>query len=238
MRAVVQVGSDALRPGDHVSMGENDALRLAGAARGVQDGDDVGVDHPMRRDPGRRFAGVRTDERCPTLDSIGLRGGVGLMIAHDDDMAQIRAVRKHFREQSQTFRRGDQDAGIAIPKDVGHLVRFEQRVQRHEDGARRRRAEGCGDALMALLEIDADAIGACDPETHQSRGEGIDLGGQGGIGQRDAAVGQRLAERRSFSRMNQQFVQQRGITHRAIDESIEFGATHRGIEQIELSKMG
>ena len=154
-RRVLEVGRDALRAGHHVAMGQHDALGLAGAARRVEDRRHVGVDDAVAA-RGAAPVSIRLPADGPRRRSAA-HAPFGLV---HDDVPQVRTLGQRPREQRQALGRRDQHAHVAVAQDVGHLLRLEQRIERHEHAAGGRGAEHRDDGLDALFEIDADAFGS------------------------------------------------------------------------------
>jgi len=214
---VAEVARDAARARDEVAVREHDALRAAGAARGVEDGGDVGVDQAM---PGARR---RVEQRLPANDlqrwrQVRLGAGRRRRLG-DDDMAQAGDALQNQRRQP--LRRGDERAGAAVVQDVGHLRRLEQRIQRHEDGARGGAAETRDDGLEALFEVDRHPLAALHTERQQTGREGVDVGLEFGVAQRCGAVGQRARGRRAAGGQRRQIVKEGGCRHGRVQRNAE-----------------
>ena len=66
----------------------------------------------------------------------GVHGGRGLQLGiarlGDDDVPNCRASSQHRSQCVQSLWRGDEHLGFAVLKDIGDLVRFEQRIEWHE----------------------------------------------------------------------------------------------------------
>ena len=92
-------------------------------------------------------------------------------------------LRELLAQQLEALRRGDEHAHAAVVEDVGDLPGLQHRVDRHEDAAGGRGAEDRHDGLDPLVEVDADALAALEPERLQARREGRDLVPQLGVGQ-------------------------------------------------------
>jgi hypothetical protein len=89
---------------------------------------------------------------------------------------QIVAVVERVAERGEAFCGGDEDADRAVAQDVADLRGLEHGVDRHEDAARGAGAEGGGDELGALVEIDPDALGAGEAQPGQAAGESVERG--------------------------------------------------------------
>jgi hypothetical protein len=142
--AVVEVRGDALRARDHVPMRQHDALRLAGAARRVEDRRHVGVDDAVPLFPGGHLAPADDVRRGVTAL---LRG-----VAGDDDVSEIGTRAQLAVELEKPLRRGHEDAHIAVTQDIADLLGLEQRVQGHEDAAGGCGAETGDDPFDPLVE--------------------------------------------------------------------------------------
>ncbi len=120
---------------------------------------------------------------------------------------------KYGFEQRQPFRRGHQHPDIAVAQDVGDLLGFQQRIERHEDAARSRGAEAGDHRLETLFEVDGDALAALQPQSDQPPGELVDSLLQRSITERLLAVGQGNGARVALRRERNQVGKQRGIGH-------------------------
>jgi hypothetical protein len=108
---VFQVAGHALGAGHHVAV-RAPPLGLAGAARGVKDSDNIGVDHPVPRGLGC------VEQGAPAQNIQGAQGRQRVGSIEHHHVAQIVAGRQRFLQQGQAFRRGDQHADIAVAHDV------------------------------------------------------------------------------------------------------------------------
>jgi hypothetical protein len=83
-------------------------------------------------------------------------------------MAKIMASSKGVLEQRKALRRGNQQAYIAVLQNERYLFRFEQGIDWHEHGARRRRAKAGDHSLAALLQVDGDPFCARHAQSQQA----------------------------------------------------------------------
>ena len=202
---------DALRAGDHVAVRQHHALRPAGAAGGVEDRRHVGVDDAVaRRDRrGEQFLPCRHRQlRRAGGGCRARRAGID-----EHDVAQVGTRPERPAELRQPLGRGHEHAHVAVAQDVADLVGLQQRIERHEDAARRRRAEAGDHGLEALFQVDRDALAAPQAERAQSGSTARDGGLQIGIGDRRGAVRQRHGIGRRVGGTADQFVEQDGFGH-------------------------
>ena len=90
---VFQVAGHALGAGHHVAVREHHPFGLAGAARGVKDSDDIGVDHPVPCGFGR------IEQGAPAQNIQGTLGRQRVGSIEHDHVAQIVAGRQRFLQQ-------------------------------------------------------------------------------------------------------------------------------------------
>ena len=106
---VAEVLADALGADDQVAVAEHDALRLAGAARGVEDRGDVEVDARSVRVARRRP--IRSRSQAPSSTPYALAGIVVSLATHEHDVLEVPgSLRGRRCEQCQPVGRGDEDA--------------------------------------------------------------------------------------------------------------------------------
>ena len=111
------------------------------------------------------FAAVQTGSRPSLLEPSSTR-----------TMCSIEVLSAmHSSSCAQAFRRRHEHANIAVGKDVGDLLRLEQRVHRHAHAACGRGAEYCDDRLDALVEQHRHPIVATQPYCRQARRESANL---------------------------------------------------------------
>ena len=110
---------------------QHDALRLAGAARGVEDRRHVGVDDAMRTpevaDAGERAVGLREESAAPEL-------------AGESEPSRTTSLRSgHCARTSASVGEpllgGDQHLDVAVPQYVADLLGLQQRIDRHHHAA-------------------------------------------------------------------------------------------------------
>ena len=201
VRGVLEVARHALGPRHHVAVREHHALGPPGAAGGVEDRQQVGVDHAVLG-----AAGVR-DERRPGDDFLA--GDVAcLMLADHDHLPQVRARGEGLGDCVQALGAGHDHADVAVAQDVADLLGLEQRVDRHEHGAGVRGAEGHCDRLEPLVEVERDALAALDAHPDEPGGDAVDEVGQFAVTERCVEVGQRRGVRGSTGGHERQFVEE------------------------------
>jgi hypothetical protein len=199
---VLEVGRDALGTGEHVPVRQHHALRLPGAARGVEDRHHVDVDHSVRRVPAvvRRQL-VPGDRALPHAGRLAL--------AHEHQRLEIRAVLQRGRQVAGPVGQRHECPHVAVAQDVRDLLGLEERVDGHEHESRARDAEERRDRLEALRQVHADARLLLEPERQQSGGDPGDEPVELGVAER----GRVLQQRRPVS----------GTVGRERDERIESG---------------
>ena len=203
---VAEVLADARAAGQDVAVREHDALRLAGAARGVEDRRHVDVD-----DVGLRDRVAAAAERLPGVQ-LQVGGRLGGGAEHDDvlDGGLLELV----AQQLEALRGRDEDAHAAVVEDVGDLLGLEHRVDRDEHAAGGRGAEDRDDGLDPLVEVDADALAALEPELAQPGGERRHLVPQLAVGERRVLERERGGGGATARRVGDDLVQLRA--HRAV----------------------
>ena len=112
-------------------------------------------------------------------------------------MAQVATVRQSSGDQGEPVGRGKQNPHIAVLKNEGHLLRFEQRINRHKHATGGWGAETCNDCLEALFEVDRHPLAALQSERHQTGRELVHAGSQLTVRQARGAAGQRPRLRRT-----------------------------------------
>ena len=155
---VFQVARHALRASDHVAVGEHNPLRLAGAARGVENSDNVGVDDAMPRSFWYRQQFPPTQIRDRAACRQRFRR------VKNNNMAQVMALRQSISKQGKALGRGYQYPHVAVAHDVADLFGLQQRIQRHKDSAGRRCPETGDHRFETLLKVDGDALSALDAQ--------------------------------------------------------------------------
>ena len=150
-----------------VAVGEQDALGVAGGARGVQQGQRViGLDrrHPGRdltRPGGEPFPAQR---REVSPRHIVITGRAGRWIT-DDDLGYPRQLLQDRLPAGQLGRPVQhRDPGIAVGGHIRDLLRRQRCVQRHPQAARVHRAEVGQDMLAAVREHQRHPLARRQPQ--------------------------------------------------------------------------
>jgi hypothetical protein len=198
LRGILQILADADRAGDHVAMGEDHALRHAGAARGVEDRGDIQVDDTVAG------AGRVRQHRRPVDKAGGAR--CSRRRAHVHDVGEAAALGKRRGQPHQAFGGGHKHAHFAVGQDVRHLLALEQRVDGHVYAAGARGAEHRNHRLEALLGVDGDALAAPQAQREQPGGKRLHGDVQRAVRQRVVPVLQRRALGVALRRLRDQLV--------------------------------
>ena len=161
---VLQVLAHARAAHQQVAVRQHDALRLAGAAGGVEDRRDVEVDGA-----GLQHVAVR-HEALPGRDPrlrVGRERGV-----YHDHLLHRGVLRQVLAQPCVALGGGHEYPHGAVVEDVGHLLRPQERVDGYEHAARGRRPEHRRDGLDPLVQVDRHALAAFEPDVPQAAGEG------------------------------------------------------------------
>ena len=183
---VLEVRRDRRRRGEHVAVREHHALRVAGAARGVDDRGEVDVDAPPRGRLGALLGDRLDDDRSEVLVAFG--GGA-----------------EHLREA----RIGDERGRAAVLQEIGELVSLRLRVHDDRDRVRLQRRPERDDRLGAVVVEDDDAIAARDAALDEHVRERVGALIDVGVREALAAAHERDFVRQATRRILQVIVKER-----------------------------
>ena len=148
-------------------MGEQYALRIAGGARGVQQGQRVvGRD---RRHPGRDLAGIGRQPFPAKRREVGPRqvpvaGRAGRRVADDDLLDPRQLVEGRLPAVELGGPVEHRHPGVAVRGHVGDLLGGQRGVQRHAKAARVHRPEVGNHVLAAVRQHQRDPLAGRQPE--------------------------------------------------------------------------
>ena len=128
-------------------------------------------------------------------------------------MPQVRTLPQSICQQRQAVRGCHQDPHIAVLQDKTDLLRFEQRIHRHEHPTGRRRAKTGDHRLETFLQVDGHAVPPGQTQGHEAGGELAHSRIQFRVCQRGRAAGQRHGLGRPLGRHCNQLGQQHGFGH-------------------------
>jgi hypothetical protein len=178
-------------------MREHDALRAAGAARGVENRERL------------VFADARADGtgwRCEQPRVAGLRiAGFGIA-DHDVETGKLR---DDVGESRQRVAAGDQQARPAVFDHVLELSAAQQRICGHEDRAEPTGGERHLEHFGTVLQIDDDTVAAAEAATRERACETFARSAQRLVGDALIAVRQCIAPRMERGGRIEHLVEQR-----------------------------
>ena len=220
LRSVLKVRSHALGTSHHIAMRQHHALGLTRASRSVKNGGHIGINYPVTRlwraaeqvAPRGQHQRARDAPAHSTGHVLGCVGRIRGRLS-DHYMAQVMALRQNVFHQRETLRRSHEHANIAVAQNEGHLLWFEQRIDRHKY------RPGCGhpktgnNGFKPLFKINGNPFTARQPQFQQPSSELADASIQIAVTQVRGATGQCNRLRRTLRSHGYQFGQECGLCH-------------------------
>jgi hypothetical protein len=129
-------------------------------------------------------------------------------------MSKIMASRQRVGKQREPLCRRNKYAYIAVAKDIPHLLRLQQRIERDEYAAGSRRAETRDNRFEAFFQVDCNALSSLESKAHEPAVETAYGVREFAVTQSAAVVGQGWRLGGPVRGKRDQIGQKGGVSHR------------------------
>ena len=149
---IVQIGGDRFHREDHIAVVGHDTFGIARAARGVDQAGEIAIDDLALR------AMVRVAGQQILVSPDPRRGWLGLGCLGQDPRPQRRQTAQKPAQKLEVHSSGHQGCGLAIARDVVHLVVLGRWIQDDEDCAGFQDGEDADHKLDGVGQVEDNTV--------------------------------------------------------------------------------